>query len=125
MEEDRANVVLDQLPFDVPYQPPPLLARPLNREKKKDGARLAAAPVMSEERGKATHMLGSAEPSRPPPVPAERPAVALRREHGIGDGARLSQTELAALIARQDAGLATTTDWRTYERWVEAKIGVR
>ena len=67
----------------------------------------------------------SKEASRAPPVPPERPVVALRREHGIGDGARLSQTELAALIARQDAGLATTADWRTYERWVEAKIGVR
>jgi hypothetical protein len=31
VEEDRPDVVLDQLPFDLPYQPPPLLRVGLHR----------------------------------------------------------------------------------------------
>jgi hypothetical protein len=41
-------------------------AGPLNREKKKDGARLAGAQVTPEE------------PLRPSPVPADRPVIALQ-----------------------------------------------
>jgi hypothetical protein len=74
----------------------------------------------------------SEEASRAPPVPPERPVVALRREHGIDDGALLSAkpcelcspAELAALIARQDAGLATAADWRAYGCDLEARIGL-
>jgi hypothetical protein len=83
-------------------------ARPPNQEKKKDGARLVGAQVMSEK------------PSRSPPVPPDTPVIALRREHGSSDGELL-----AALIARQDAGIATAADWRAYERAIAAKISAR
>jgi len=53
-------------------------ARPQNREKQEDGARLDGAQVMQEETSLAT------------PIPAEPLAFALQREHGIGDGAESS-----------------------------------
>jgi hypothetical protein len=49
-------------------------ARPQNREKQKDGARLAGAQVMQ------------AETSRAPPEQTAPPAIALQREHAAPDG---------------------------------------
>jgi hypothetical protein len=83
---------------------------PPNQEKQNDGARLDGAQVIQEE------------PSWSPPIPHERPVIAPQREHGSAVGATPSYTELAALVARQDAGLATTTDWRAYERELVARL---
>jgi hypothetical protein len=87
-------------------------ARPQNRDKNQGGARLVAARVISEET------------SRAPPEPVDRAADALRREHGTADAALLSQTELAALIARMDAGRATAADWRAWERDLAARLAL-
>jgi hypothetical protein len=83
---------------------------PLSQEKKKDGARLDGAQVMP------------GEPSRAPPEPPDRPVIAPQREHGTTAGALLPQAELAALVARQDAGRATAADWRAYERAIAAML---
>jgi hypothetical protein len=83
--------------------------RPQNREKQKDGARLDGAQVIQEET------------SRAPPVPAEPPAIALQREHGSADGALLSATERAALVARLDEK-PTRADWDLWSRDLEARI---
>jgi hypothetical protein len=85
-------------------------ARPLNPERKEDGARLDGARVMQEE------------PPQPRPVQPDRPVIAPQREHGIVDGALLSQAELAALVARMDAGRATAADWRAWERDLAARL---
>jgi len=84
----------------------------LKREKKIDGAPLVAAQVMSEEASQA------------PPEQTEA-AVAPQREHGLGDGARLSAAERAALVARQDAGEATKADWVAYDRELHALLTTR
>ena len=84
-------------------------SRPQNRDLKNDGARLVGAQVIQEE------------PSRLPLVPAEPPAIALRREHGIADGTRLSPAERAALIARLDRN-PTAADWALYDRDLDARI---
>jgi len=52
--------------------------RPQNRDNKIEGARHDRAQVIQEETSPAT------------PIPAEPPAFALQREHGIGDGAQSS-----------------------------------
>ena len=83
--------------------------RPQNREKQKDGARLDGAQVMQEET------------SQSPPVPAERPAIALQREHNPAAGALLSATERAALVARLDEK-PTRADWDLWSRDLEARI---
>jgi hypothetical protein len=49
-------------------------SRPQNRDKNQDGTRLGGAQVMQEEI------------IRPPPVPAEEPAIALQREHPSPSG---------------------------------------
>jgi len=82
---------------------------PQNREKQKDGARLDGAQVIQEET------------SRAPPVLAEPPAIALQREHGSADGALLSATERAALVARLDEK-PTRADWDLWSRDLEARI---
>jgi hypothetical protein len=84
--------------------------RPINQEKKKDGARLVGSRVMQEE------------PPRPPPEPPDKPVIAPQREHGMAAGVLRPRTELAALVARQDAGLATAADWRAYERAIAAML---
>jgi hypothetical protein len=84
-------------------------ARPLNREKKKDGARLDGAQVTS------------GGPSRVPPVPLETPVIALRREHGSAVRVSLSPQERAALIARLDTK-PTRADWVLYGREIEALL---
>jgi hypothetical protein len=85
-------------------------ARPQNREKQKDGARLDGAQVIQEETSQA------------PPEQTERP-LALRREHGSAGGALLSNAERAAIVAWMDAGTATKPDW---DRWIhdlEIRLG--
>jgi Helix-turn-helix domain len=82
---------------------------PLNREKKKDGARLNGAQVTPEE------------PPRPPPVLPDRPAIALQREHGSEVRVSLSPQERAALIARLDTK-PTKADWAVFERDIEARL---
>jgi len=72
---------------------------PQNRDLKSQGARLDGARVIQEI------------PSQEPPVPMEPPALAPRREHGSGAGARLSPQERAAIVRRMDAGTATKADW--------------
>ena len=62
-------------------------------------------------------------------LPRHRPrrlpsAVALQREHGAADGARLSAAERAALVARQDGGIAATADWALWRRDLEARCAV-
>jgi hypothetical protein len=84
-------------------------ARPLNREKKKDGARLDGAQVTPDE------------PSRAPPVPLDRPVVALHREHGSAVRVSLSPPERATLIARLDTK-PTKADWALFERDLEARL---
>jgi hypothetical protein len=86
--------------------------RPQNQEKQKDGARHDGAQVIQ------------AKLSRAPPVPAEPPAIALRREHVQPGGALLSDAERAAIVARQDASTATAADWAAYSRDLEARLGV-
>ena len=78
-------------------------AQPQNREKQEDGARPDGAQVIQEET------------SRAPPVLAEPPAIALQREHDRTDGARLSDIERTALIARLDNN-PTKADWDCYNR---------
>jgi len=85
-------------------------ARPQNRDKQKDGARLDGARVMPEET------------TRAPPVPTEPPAFALQREHDPSPAARLSDTERAALIARLDSK-PSKADWAAYECLLEARLG--
>jgi hypothetical protein len=76
---------------------------PLNREKKKGGARRDGAQAMQEK------------PPRPPPVPLERPAVAPQWEHGSEVRAHLSPQERAAIVARMDARTATAVDWAAWK----------
>jgi hypothetical protein len=78
-------------------------ARPQNRDLKKEGARLDGARVIQEA------------PSRGPPVPTDPPAIAPRREHGSGAGAKLAPAERAAIVGRMDAGLATPADWAAWK----------
>ena len=66
-------------------------AGPQNREKQEDGARLDGAQVMSDET------------SRAPLERTEGSAIALRREHAAPSGARLSNTERAALVTGSTA----------------------
>jgi hypothetical protein len=61
------------------------LTGPQNQKKQEDGARLDGARVMQE-----------ASPRSPPPVPLDKPVIALQREHDSVDGATLSYIELAA-----------------------------
>jgi hypothetical protein len=63
------------------------------------------------------------EPSRPPPVLTEPPAIAPQREHASGAGAKLAQVEHVALIARLDSGHATKADWAEYDRLLDAMLG--
>jgi hypothetical protein len=84
--------------------------RPINQAKTEEGARLAGARVIQEEL------------PQPPLVPQDRPAIAPQREHGMVAGVLRPRTELAALVARQDAGLATAADWRAYERAIAAML---
>jgi len=49
-------------------------------------------------------------------------AVVPQREHGRGDGTRLSAAERAALIARLDTK-PTKGDWNLWKRDLEARIG--
>jgi hypothetical protein len=56
-----------------------------------------------------------------PPLPAEPPAIALRREHLPTFEARLSDTERAALVARLDSA-PTKTDWEIWKRDIDARI---
>jgi hypothetical protein len=84
-------------------------ARPSNREKKIDGARLDDAQVMQEQASQA------------PPEQTGRHAIALQREHGIAGGALLSTTERAALISRLDTK-PTRVDWAAWERDLEARL---
>jgi len=79
-------------------------AGPQNREKQKDGARLDGAQVISEKAPQA------------PPEQTEKPEFALQREHADPNGVRLSDSERAAIVARQDAGTATAVDWALYRR---------
>ena len=83
---------------------------PVDKSGQQSGARLDGAQVTQEK------------PFRSPPVPLERPEVAPQREHSRDGEARLAQTELAALVARQDAGTATAADWRAYERALVAML---
>jgi hypothetical protein len=84
-------------------------ARPLNREKQKDGTPLAAAQVTQEEASQA------------PPEPSEPPTTALQGEHAATAGGRLSPTERTALIARLDSN-PTKTDWAAWERDLDARL---
>jgi hypothetical protein len=84
---------------------------PQNRDKTSEGARLNGARVIQEGL------------PQPPPVQTE-PSLALQREHAAAGGALLSNAERAALVARQDAGKATATDWDRYERDLVARIAV-
>jgi hypothetical protein len=83
--------------------------RPTEARKKKDRAPLAAAQVIQEETSQA------------PPMPTERPAIALQREHGPAGGALLLATERAALIARLDEK-PTQADWDLWSRDLDARI---
>jgi hypothetical protein len=85
-------------------------ARPPNRERKIDGARLIGAQVISEET-----LLA-------PPEQTERPAFALQREHDLASGALLSNAERAAIVGRMDAGTATAADWAAWGRDLEARL---
>ena len=85
-------------------------ARPLNREKKIDGARLDGARFMREEI------------SRTPPEQSEQSEIALQREHGRAGSALLSDAERAALIARLDTK-PTRADWDLWNRDLEARLG--
>ena len=84
-------------------------ARPQNREKNNNGARLDGAQVMPEKGSSASL------------VPAEPPAIALQREHGPADRARLSGSELAALIVRLDSK-PTKADWDLWSRDLDARL---
>jgi hypothetical protein len=84
-------------------------ARPMNRDLKKDGARLDGARVMQ------------GEASRAPPVPTEEPEVAPPREHGSGGGALLSKAERATLITRLDTK-PTKADWELWSRDLDARL---
>jgi hypothetical protein len=86
-------------------------ARPQNRERKIDGARLDGAQVMQEEASQA------------PPVPAEPPAIALQREHNRAGGTLLTAVERAALVARLDTS-PNKADWDCYNRDLDARLGV-
>ena len=85
-------------------------ARPQNREKHKDGARLDGARV--------THKA----PSQAPPEQTDQPTIALRREHAAGDGDLLSDAGRPAIVARQDAGTASAADWVAYRRDLDTRI---
>ena len=87
-------------------------ARPQNREKQIAGARLDGAQVMQDEASQA------------PPLPAEPPAIALRREHGPADGALLSNAKRTALIARLDSA-PTKADWAAYRHDLDARLQIR
>jgi hypothetical protein len=84
-------------------------ARPQNREKKNDGARLDGAQVIQE---KASHA---------PPEQTEQPEIALRREHAQARDQLLSETERAALIAKLDSK-PTNADWALWKRDLDARI---
>jgi len=84
-------------------------ARPQNREKQKDGARLDGAQVMSQEAPRA------------PPEQTDPPEFALQREHAVPDRARLSDTERSALITRLDTK-PTSEDWAAWSRDLEARL---
>ena len=84
-------------------------ARPQNREKQEDGAPLAAARVMQKK------------PSQAPPEQTGPPAIALRREHAAADGARMSDAERAALVARLDTK-PTSADWNCYNRDLALRV---
>jgi ABC-type transport system substrate-binding protein len=47
VEQDRPNVMFDQLLFDVPYQPPPLLRLTLHRIPPFDNPELRQAMALS------------------------------------------------------------------------------
>jgi hypothetical protein len=83
-------------------------SRPQNRDLKKDGAPLVAAQVISEET------------SRPPPLPAEPPALLANTSNGAAR-ALLTATERTALIARLDTS-PTKADWAAWERELEARL---
>jgi hypothetical protein len=82
---------------------------PQNRKKQKDGAPLVAAQVTQEETSQA------------PPGRAERPTIALRREHDHPCETRLSPAERAALVERLDSR-PTRVDWAAWECDLEARI---
>ncbi|MBO0735239.1 MAG: helix-turn-helix domain-containing protein [Alphaproteobacteria bacterium] len=73
--------------------------RPQNRDSKLGGARLPGARVTQ-----GTLPLAA-------PVPSGKSAIAPKREHGSPVRSRLSPTERAAIVARQNAGIATRADW--------------
>jgi hypothetical protein len=80
--------------FKTPYLP-------VDNSDRQCGARPDGAQVMQ------------GEPSQAPPVPPERPGIALQREHGSAVRTRLSPAEHAALIARLDTN-PTKADWALY-----------
>jgi len=84
-------------------------SRPQNRVKKKEGARLAGAQVISNE------------PSQPQPAPTQPQVIAPERSTALPARARLSSEERAALITRLDSN-PTKTDWSLYDRYLDARI---
>ena len=83
-------------------------SRPQNRDLKKDGAPLAAAQVISEET------------SRPPPLPAEPPALLANTSNGA-TRAPLTATERVAIVARMDQGTAVAADWAAWSRDLDGR----
>ena len=87
-------------------------AQPQNREKKREGARLDGAQVISEAG------------STPPPRQAEPSAIALQREQAAEIGGLLSDVERSALVRRLDTN-PTKADWVAYDRELEVMLKAR
>ena len=86
-------------------------ARPQNREKQVDGARLFGAQVIFQEASQA------------PPEQTEGPEFALQREHGRPGLAPLSRAERAALLERLDSK-PSSADWELWDRDLDARIAI-
>ena len=83
-------------------------ARPQNREKKVDGARLDGAQVIQSET------------PREPPEQTERPALLANTSNGA-TRAPLTATERVAIVARMDQGTAVAADWAAWSRDLDGR----